>query len=127
MCQPTITISNVQVRTLHISIEPKEMSGLLNIDDADRKEYYFLMLEDVDEVLETKRTKEEPPIDDEIQPIETLVESESATDFRGLKLQTTLSSTSATNCFALMFKRKMDICMTNCDDHLRHFSETLTE
>ena len=62
------------------------MSGLLNIDDADRKEYYFLMLEDVDEVLETKRTKEEPPIDDEIQPIETLVESESATDFRGLKL-----------------------------------------
>lgn len=40
------------------------------------------MLEDVDEVLETKRNEEEPPINDEIQPIETLVESESATSFK---------------------------------------------
>ena len=41
-----------------------------------------VMVEDVDEVLEMMRIKEEPPIDDGInQPIETFVESESATDF----------------------------------------------
>ena len=39
------------------------------------------MLDDVDEVLETVQI-EEPPIDDEIQLIETLVESESATNFK---------------------------------------------
>ena len=61
------------------------MSGLLNIDDANREEYCALMLEDVDEVLETKRTGEEPLIDDEIQPIETLVENESAIDFKGFE------------------------------------------
>ena len=45
-------------------------------------EICVVMLEDVDEVLETMRIKEEPPIDDGInQPIETFVESESATDF----------------------------------------------
>ncbi len=43
------------------------------------------MLEDVDEVLETMRIEEEPPIDDKIQPIETFVESESATDFKGFE------------------------------------------
>ena len=43
------------------------------------------MLEDVDEVLETMRIEEEPPIHDETQPIETLVESESATDFEGFE------------------------------------------
>ena len=43
------------------------------------------MLEDVDEVLETMRIEEEPPIHDETQPIETLVESESATDFKGFE------------------------------------------
>ena len=37
-----------------------------------------------------------------------------------------LSSTLTTNCFASMFKRKSDKCMMNRDDHLRHFSETLT-
>jgi hypothetical protein len=73
------------VRTLHISIEPKEISSLLNINDAIREEYCALMLEDVDEVLETMRTEEEPLIDDEIQPIETLVESESAMDFKGFE------------------------------------------
>ena len=44
-----------------------------------------VMLEDVDEVLETMQIKEEPPINDGmIQPIETFVESESATDFQKL-------------------------------------------
>ena len=42
------------------------------------------MLEDVDEVMKTMRI-EEPPINDEIQPIETLVGSESATDFKGFE------------------------------------------
>ena len=31
------------------------------------------------------RIEEEPPINDEIQPIETCVESESATDFKGFE------------------------------------------
>ena len=43
------------------------------------------MVQDVDEVLETMRFEEEQPIDDEIQPIETFVESESATDFKGFE------------------------------------------
>ena len=43
------------------------------------------MLEDVYEDLETIRIKEEPPIDDEIQPIETFVEYESATNFKGFE------------------------------------------
>ena len=45
---------------------------------------------------------------------------------KALKLYTSLSSTSRTNCFAPMFKRKLDRCTMNCDDHLRCFSETLT-
>ena len=45
---------------------------------------------------------------------------------KALKLYTTLSSTSTTNCLALMFKRKVEKCMMNCDDCLRRFSETLT-
>ena len=43
-----------------------------------------------------------------------------------LKLYTTLSSTSTTNCFAPMFKRKLNKYMTNCNDCLRRFNETLT-
>ena len=45
---------------------------------------------------------------------------------KALKLYTTMSSTSMTNCFAPMFKWKLDKCMMNCDNYLRHFSETLT-
>ena len=55
------------------------------IDDANYEEYYVFMVQDVDEVLETMRFEEEQPIDDEIQPIETFVESESATDFKGFE------------------------------------------
>ncbi len=54
-------------------------------DDTNNEEYCVVMLEDVDEVLETMQIEEESPIDDEIQPIETFVESESATDFKGFE------------------------------------------
>ena len=43
------------------------------------------MLEDVDEVLEPMRIEEEPPIDDEIQPIETFARFECATNFKGFE------------------------------------------
>ena len=42
------------------------MRDFINIDDADSKEYYALVVEDVDEVLKTMWIKEESPIDDEI-------------------------------------------------------------
>ena len=45
---------------------------------------------------------------------------------KALKFYTALSSTSTTNCFALMFRRKLDMCMMNYNVHLSHFSETLT-
>ena len=103
------------------------MSGFFNIDDANNEEYCVVMLDDVDEVLETMWIGEEPPIDDEIQPIETFAESESATCIsKVLKLYTTLSSTLTINCFAPMFERKMDKCTINCDDCLRCFSDTVT-
>ena len=68
--------------------------------------------------------EEEPPIDDKIQPIETLVESGSATDFKGF--EALLSLTSTTDCFAPVLKRKQDVCMMNCDNRLRRFNKTLT-
>ena len=40
------------MRTLQISIEPEEISGFLNIDDANNEEYRVVMLEDVDEVMQ---------------------------------------------------------------------------
>ena len=43
------------------------------------------MLEEVDEVLVTMWNEEEPPMDNKIQPIETFVEFESATDFKGFE------------------------------------------
>ena len=43
-----------------------------------------------------------------------------------LKLYTTMSSTSTTGCFALMFIQKLNKRMMNCDDCSRRFSETLT-
>ena len=43
------------------------------------------MLEDIDEVLGMMRIEEEPPIDDEIQPIKAFAESESATNFKGFE------------------------------------------
>jgi hypothetical protein len=57
-----------------------KMNGILNIDDANNKEYFVVMLEDVNEVLETMGIEEELPIDDKIQPIKTFVDLESATN-----------------------------------------------
>ena len=74
--------------------------------------------------METMRIEEEPPIDDGTQPIKTLAEYESATNFKGFEALLTL--TSMTNCFAPMFKRTLDRCMMNCDDCLRDFSKLLT-
>ena len=45
---------------------------------------------------------------------------------KALKLYTTLSATSTSNCFAPMFKWKLDKCMMNCDNCVKRFSETLT-
>ena len=45
---------------------------------------------------------------------------------KALKLYTTMSSTSTTNRFALMFKQKLYKGMMNCDGRLRCFSETST-
>ena len=76
----------------------------------------------------TRQIEEEPPIDDEIllteTRAETFVESESATDFKGFEALPSLTST--TYCFAPMFRRKLDGCTMNYDNHLRRFNETLT-
>ena len=46
---------------------------------------------------------------------------------KALKLYITLSSTPTTNCFAPMFKRKLDKHMMKCDDYfLRRFNKSLT-
>jgi hypothetical protein len=47
------------------------------------KNICVVVLEGIDEVLETMRIEKEKPIDDEIQLIETFVASKSATDFKG--------------------------------------------
>ena len=65
--------------------KPNAPSKWAMFDDANNEEYCVVMLEDVDEVLEPMRIKEEPPIHDEIQLIETFVESKSATDFKGFE------------------------------------------
>ena len=44
---------------------------------------------------------------------------------KALKFYIALSSTSTTNCFALMFKRKLDRFMMKCDNRLGRFSEAL--
>ena len=77
----------------------------------------------IQKVMEMMRIEEEPPIDDEIQPIETFVEYESATGFKGFEALLFLTST--TNYFAPMFKRKLDKSMMKCDNHLRRFNKTL--
>jgi hypothetical protein len=59
-----------------------------------------------------------------IQPIKTFVESVSATDFKGFEALPSLAST--TNCFASMFKQKLDKHMMDWDDCLKRFSEMLT-
>ena len=75
-------------------------------------------------VMKTMRIEEEPPIDDEIQPIETFAESQSATDFKGF--EALLSLTSTTTYFAPMFTWKLERCMMDRDDRFRCYSKTLT-
>ena len=60
------------------------------------------MLGNVDEVLETMRIEEEPPIDDEIQLIEIFAESKSATDFKGFEALNHIVLD--IDCFAPMFE-----------------------
>ena len=43
------------------------------------------MLRDIDKVLETMRIEEEPPINDEIQPIKPFAKFESASAFKGFE------------------------------------------
>ena len=69
--------------------------------------------------LQTMRIDEEALVNDEVQPTEKLLNLKMLPTSKALKLYTTLSSTSTTNCFAPRFKRKLDKCMMNCDDHLR--------
>ena len=45
---------------------------------------------------------------------------------KALRLYTTLSSTSTTNCFARMLKQKLDRCTMICNDCSRRFSGTFT-
>ena len=45
---------------------------------------------------------------------------------KALKLYTTSSSASTTDCFAPVFKRKLNRCMMNCDDRLRRSNKTST-
>ena len=66
-------------------VKLEEMIDFLNINDINKEEYCVVMLEDVDEVLETMRNEEEPTIDGEVQPIETFVEFESATGLKGFE------------------------------------------
>ena len=112
--------------TLQISVEQEELSRFLKIHDANNKEECVVVLKDVDDVLETMRIGEESPIDVEIQHIEIFYELEGLPTVKILKLYTTLSSTSTINRFAPMFERKLNRCMMNCDEHLRCFSESLT-
>lgn len=91
---------------------------------------YVVMLEDVAEVLVSMQIEEKPPINDEIQPIETnllsnLLNLKVLPACKGFEALHNLSSTSTTNCFAPMLKRKLDRYMMQCDDHLRCFSEML--
>ena len=101
---------------MQISIEPKEMSSFKNIDDANNEEFCVVTLEDIYEVLEMMQIEEEPPIDDEIQPIKTFMNLKVLPTLKALKLYTTLSLTSMINCFVMMFKLKLDKCIMNCDD-----------
>ena len=78
-------------------------------------------------VLETLQIEEKPPIDDKIRPSETFVEHESVVDFKGFEALHSIGTDIDNQLLAPMFKRKLDICMMNCNDRLRHFSKMLTK
>ena len=84
------------------------------------------MLKDVDDVLETMRIGEEPPIDVEIQHIEIFFEFGSATDSKDFEAlhNTVLGVDDQSLCSDV--RTELNKCMMSCDDHLRCFSESLT-
>ena len=62
-----------------------------------------------------------------IQLIETFVESDSATDLKGFEaLHNNVLDIDVQLLCSNVQKRKLNICMMNCDDCLRRFNETLT-
>ena len=65
--------------------KPNVSSEWATFDDANDKDWCAILSEDVDGVLETVRIEAEPPIVNGIQPIETFVKSESATEFKGFE------------------------------------------
>ena len=101
------------------------MSGFKNIDDANNKEQCVVMLEDVDEVLETMQITEEPPINDEVQHVETFAESGSVVDFKGFEALHNIVFDIDDQLLCSDVQQKLDICMMNCDNCLRRFSEAL--
>ena len=92
------------------------MCSFKNTDDANSEEYCAIMLEIVDEVLETMRIEEEHLSMMKSSLSRHLLNRKLLPTSKALKLYTTLSLTSTANCFASMFKRKQDKCMMNCDD-----------
>ena len=87
----------------------EEMSIFLNIDDTNNKECCVVMLEDVDEGLETMRNEEEYLLMTKSRLPRLLLNLKVLPISKALKLYTTMSSTSTTNCFARMFKWKLDV------------------
>ena len=74
------------MRTLFILLTyHNKWAVFFNIKDTNIEESRVLMLEDVDKVMETMWTEEEPFIDEEVQPIETFAEYESARHFKGFE------------------------------------------
>ena len=65
--------------------KPNLSSKRAPFDGTNSEEYCDVMLKDADEVLETMRIEGEPPIDDEIQPTEKVVEPKSVTNFKGFE------------------------------------------
>ena len=69
------------------------------------------MMDDVDELKKDHLSMTKSSLSRHLLNLKVLPTS------KALKLYTTLSSTSTTSCFAMMFKRKLGICMMNYDDH----------
>ena len=61
-----------------------------------------------------------------IQPIETFAESKSAINFKGFEALHNTVLDIYDQLLHSDVQLKLDICMMNCNDHLRHFSGTLT-
>lgn len=81
-----------------------------------------------DKLRQPQKTNQ-PPIDDEMQPIETVVKSKSATNFNGFKAPlhggTIVDIDDQLLCFDVANGSWTKVRM-NRDDRLRRFDETLT-